>query len=278
MSPQLRTRRSFALPPALARIRLTPPLFRFPIPSLFFFSQLRSPFPLAYPFPVLASPVCRPFSRSPAAPPGSAALRFPVPWMPRTQPAARSQGRDCLQFSVLRSPSLTPPHHLPPLRSGFGYIWVESRTQACPCRPLPGSPPALRSQVNVSQRAKGAPRLPPLPRRQAPLQALRSSFPGRPRSVFRSLGSGGLAWAPVTYPSLRPGSRPGSSSHLASGPPPLQPPADAPPPPVAAPSPAPAVFTRGGRGGAGGPGGSANQRLSGSEKGWWREEEAVRDG
>ena len=196
--------------------------------------------------------------------------------MPRTQPAARSQGRDCLQFSVLRSPSLTPPHHLPPLRSGFGYIWVESRTQACPCRPLPGSPPALRSQVNVSQRAKGAPRLPPLPRRQAPLQALRSSFPGRPRSVFRSLGSGGLAWAPVTYPSLRPGSRPGSSSHLASGPPPLQPPADAPPPPVAAPSPAPAVFTRGGRGGAGG--GSANQRLSGSEKGWWREEEAVRDG
>lgn len=186
-------------------------------------------------------------------PPGLAALRFPVPWRPRTKPAARSQGRDCLRFSVLRSLSLTQSHRPAPapLRSGFGYFWVESRTQACPCRSPPGSPPALQSQVNVSQRAKGAPLLPPLPCKQAPPQALRSSFPGRPRSVFQSLALGGLAWAPETYLSLRPGSRPGSSSHLASGPPPLQPPADAPPPPVAAPYPAPAVFTRGGRGGAG---------------------------
>ena len=164
-------------------------------------SQLRSSFPLSHPFPVLASPVCLPSSQSPPQPP-PAALRFPVLWMPRTQPAARSQGRDTLQFAVLRSPSFTVPHPRSRLRrlalgtSGWGAEH-KAFLGALP----PGSPPAPQPQANVPQLAKVSPRPPacsscvrllPLPGKQAP-QALSGSFTGRPPTVFRSLGSGGLA-------------------------------------------------------------------------------------
>lgn len=165
-------------------------------------SQLRSFFPLSHPFPVLASPVCQPSSQSPPQPP-PAVLRFPVPWMPRTQPAARSQGRDILQFAVLCSPSFTAPHPWSRLRRlALGTSgWRAERKAFLGALP-PGSPPAPQPQANVPQRAKVSPRPPacsscvrllPLPGKQPPPQALCGSFPGRPPTVFRSLGSIGRA-------------------------------------------------------------------------------------
>lgn len=248
--------------------------------------QLRSFFPLSHPFPVLASPVCQPSSQSPPQPP-PAVLRFPVPWMPRTQPAARSQGRDILQFAVLCSPSFTAPHSWSRLRRlALGTSgWRAERKAFLGALPR-GSPPAPRPQANVPQRAKVSPRPPacsscvrllPLPGKQPPPQALSGSFPRRPPTVFRSLGSGGPAWAPGGLLSLRPGSRPASGSYLGFGSRPQQPPPDALPPPVATPCPAPAVFTRGGRGGAGRARGLGQSEAEWvAEKGWQREEEAVR--
>lgn len=117
-------------------------------------SQLRSFFPLSHPFPVLASPVCQPSSQSPPQPP-PAALRFPVPWMPRTQPAARSQGRDILQFAVVCSPSFTAPQPWSRLRRlALGTSGWRAERKAFLSALPPGSPPAPQPQANVPQRAK----------------------------------------------------------------------------------------------------------------------------
>lgn len=268
--PQLRNPEKLRAPAHSQRIRLTI-LIPFPILSPLLF-QLRSPFPLADPSPVLASVICRrctPGGPPPASSPASRGTAVSRSLGPAPSPAARSQGRDCLRFrsSVpLISPSLTAPPRLYDL--GLGTSWVESRTQTCVPLSPPVPPPALQSRVNVSQRAKVR-RAAPAPRSRHP-QLSRSSFQN-PRSVFQTrVGRALLGHRRPIYP-LRPGP-PCPAPTWPPVLPPLQPPADA-----AASScctlPRARSFHQGGRGSRGGPGLGTNQRLSG-RKGWWREEAA----
>lgn len=204
-------------------------------------------------------------------------LRCPAPSPPRGHRA-----------DSLHSPSfvLSPQFHpssSPPLRAGFGDFWVERRPTVypwCPSslfssapapdtRPPAGESPGAPSPKDVAVRRGPCPAVASHSRpclESRPLPKLCALFPGRPRTVARSLVLGGLAWALDGSPRA-PGPA-GSSSHLDWGLPLPQPPPDAPPPPVAAPSSEPAVFTGDGGEGERGAGGSANQRRRWGEKGW----------
>lgn len=165
----------------------SPTLAPFPYSNLLL-SQLRHPFPLSR-FPVLPSPTC---GLPPSPRPrhcGFPFLGHPAPSPPRD----RSHGRDSLQLAILCS--LPPIPTLPSsafCQLGLGTSgWrVEPLAPFLPAIILPrsGRNPPLKGRVRCSRWPTAVASGSRPCRLQTPPQALRDSFPGRPRTVFRSLG------------------------------------------------------------------------------------------
>lgn len=131
--------------PTLSSRRLTSPIL---IPFLNFtrlLSQLRSPLP-----PLTLSQFSPP-PRPPAFQSPPAALRFPGPLTPRTQPSARSQGRDSLQPAVIRPlAAISPPPPHASASSVWGRLCGEQNPRLAVLGALPpGSPPAPQPQTAV---------------------------------------------------------------------------------------------------------------------------------
>nr|XP_036848509.1 translation initiation factor IF-2-like [Manis javanica] len=169
------------------------------------------------------------------------------------RPAPRAQrGRETEIRSVLPCPVLSPEFRRPPPRL---QVTVPAGAKAGGAFPARGTRRGACSSCVPPPSLLGT---------QAPSRAPRGPFPGTSEGSPRPR-LGALHRRPGPTP--RAPSRPGSGSHLSACPLLQQPPPDTPPPPVTAPSPAPAVFTRGGRGEAGRARGSANQRRWGGGEG-----------
>lgn len=267
-SPQPRTRRSsgsLPLQPQFDQPHPYPVFQGSPPPTA-------APAP-AHPFPAVPSPACLP------VPARGAAVSFSsdAPHPARSEVARQRSAPSCpARFS--------PPNFAAPVprlcELGLGTSEWKAEPKAVLGALPPGSPAAPRLQVTVPAGAKAGGAFPARGTRrgacsscvpppsllgtQAPSRAPRGPFPGTSEGSPRPR-LGALHRRP--WPTPRAPSRPGSGSHLSACPLLQQPPPDTPPPPVTAPSPAPAVFTRGGRGEAGRARGSANQRRWGGGEG-----------